>query len=79
MSRELVSEEELRAWLDAQIQEHEECSDCHFGGIMALRGTDDTGCNWSEPVLSCSGQPADICVPIARHVLAEAREKYNLK
>lgn len=79
MSRKLVSKEELRAWLDTQIQEHEECADCHFGGIMALRGTDATGCNWSEPVLTCSGQPAGICEPFARRVLAEAREKFNLK
>lgn len=78
MSRQLVSEKELRAWLDTHIQKQEECADCHFGGIMALRGTDDSGCNWSEPVLTCSGQRTDICVPIARRVLAEAREQFNL-
>jgi hypothetical protein len=73
-----VSEQDLRKWLDTQIQKHEECADCHFGGIMRLRGTDGAGCNWSEPVLSCSGQPAKICVPIAARVLAEARDKFNL-
>ena len=31
-----------------------------------------------KPVLSCSGQPAKICIPIAARVLAEAREKFNL-
>lgn len=79
MSRQLVSEKELRAWLDTGIQKQEECADCLFGVIMALRGTDDTGCNWSEPVLACSGQPTDICLPIARRVIAEARAQFNLK
>ncbi len=78
MSRTLVSEQELRNWLDVQIQKHEECADCRFGGIMRLRGTDDSGCNWSEPMLICSGQPAKICVPIGARVLAEACEKFNL-
>ena len=78
MARTVVSENELRKWLDAQIQKHEECAGCHFGGIMRLRRTDDTGCNWSDPVLTCSGQPARICVPIAAQVLAEARQKFNL-
>ena len=78
MPRTVVSEQELRQWLDAQIHKHEECVDCHFGGIMRLRGTDDTGCNWSDPVLTCSGQPVNICVPIAAKVLAEARQQFNL-
>ena len=79
MSRKLVSEEELRGSLDAQLKKHEECTDCHFGGIKRARGTDDTGCNWSDPVLSCRGQPADICAPIARRVIDEARAKFNLE
>ena len=78
MPRTVVSEQDLRNWLDTQIKKHEECADCHFGGIIRLRGSDDTGCNWSEPVLTCSGQPAKICVPIAAQVLAEARQKFNL-
>jgi|GEM_PF-391667 len=78
MPRTLVSEPELREWLDSQIQKHEECADCRFGGIMRLRGADDAGCNWSEPVLRCSGQPARLCVPIAIRVLTEARDKFNL-
>lgn len=79
MNRKIVSEKELRAWMDAEIQKHDECADCRFGGIMPLQGTDDSGCNWSEPGLNCSGQPANICLPIARKVVAEARLRFNLE
>ena len=78
MARQIVSEEELRNWMDAEIKKHDVCADCHFGGIMELQGTDATGCNWSEPMLSCSGQPTAICVPVARRVIAEARKRFNL-
>jgi hypothetical protein len=78
MAREIVSEQQFRGWMNAQMQRHEECSDCHFGRIMKLQGTDETGCNWSEPVLGCSGQPTGVCLPIAQQVLAQGRAKFNL-
>jgi len=78
MTRKPVPEHDLRKWLDTRIQKHDECADCRFGGIIPLRGTDDSGCNWSAPLLRCSGQPAENCLPIAIRVLAEAREKFNL-
>jgi hypothetical protein len=46
---------------------------------MRLRGTDDTGCNWSPPYLRSSGQPSEVCLPFAQRVVAEAMNKFNLK
>jgi hypothetical protein len=78
MPRDVVSKEKLREWMNAQIQKHEECIECHFGGIMQLQSTDDAGCNWSEPILSCSGQSTAICLPIAQEVVSRARAKFNV-
>ena len=47
--------------------------------IARLRGTDETGCNWSHANLQCSGQPAAVCRPAADRVVSVAREKYNAK
>jgi hypothetical protein len=79
MQRTLVSPDELRDLLNAELRKYEECAACQFRGIMRLQGTDETGCNWSEPMLRSSGQPYQVCLPTAQKVIAAAREKYNLK
>ena len=79
MSRELVSEDWLRQHLNFELHKHEECAACEIGGIMRLRGTDETGCNWSPPRLRSSGQPSVVCLPIAERVVCEAMMKFNLK
>ncbi len=62
----------------AELKKHDLCEECRFGGILRLQGFDEAGCNWSDPMLSCSGQPTAICVPAARQVIAEARKRINL-
>ena len=79
MSRQFVSEEWLHDYLNAEIHKYEECVPCEIGGIMRLRGTDESGCNWSSPGLRSSGQPSEVCLPIAQRVVAEAMNKFNLK
>lgn len=79
MARELLSEDQLRRLLNDELSKHEECKDCKFSGIMGLQEEDEICCNWSEPYLNCSGQPADICLPIANQIIAGARKKYNLR
>lgn len=79
MSQKLVTEAELVTHLNEEITKHEECADCRFEHVMQLRKLDPQGCNWSEPNLRCSGQPASICLPIARQVVHAARARFNLK
>jgi hypothetical protein len=79
MSRQSVDEKWLLDYLNAEIHRHEECATCQFSGIMRLRGTDESGCNWSPPWLRSSGQPSEVCLPIAQRVVAEAMKKFNLK
>ena len=79
MNRQLVDEEWLCNYLNTEILKHEECVDCNFSGIMMLRGTDESGCNWSFPYVSCSGKLSEVCSPIAQRVVAEAMKRFNLK
>jgi len=79
MNRQFVDEKWLRDYLNDEIHWHKECEPCQFGGIMRLRETDESGCNWFPPYLRSSGQPSEICLPIAQRVVAEAMKKYNLE
>ncbi|MFZ3116456.1 MAG: hypothetical protein WA133_10575 [Syntrophales bacterium] len=79
MSKQFVDEEWLRSYLNTEIHRYEECAPCQFGGIMRLRGTDGSGCNWSSPYLRSSGQPSEVCLPFAQRVVAEAMKKFNLR
>jgi len=78
MSRKVVTEEELIKIINSELSKHEECNDCRVKGIMAS-AEDETGCNWSAPILSCSGTPADICIPTANNVFYNVRKEYNFK
>lgn len=78
-SRHLVTSEWLRNYLNTGIHRYEECAPCQFGRIMRLQETDESGCNWSPPYLRSSGQPSEVCLPIAQRVVAEAMKKFNIK
>ncbi len=80
MPRELVSAEQLQQILNDELHAaYEDYEDCQFEGIMALRGTDEDGCNWSDPGLQCSGMPAEVCAGAARAVVVKIRAQYNLR
>lgn len=78
MARTLVSSDKLRAWLNSELKKHDECADCEFGGVTPYRRPDEDGCNWSEPILRCSGQPTVVCSTAGREVLAQARARFNV-
>ena len=79
MPRDQVSAEQLQQILNDELHTYEDYEDCQFRGIMALRGVDEDGCNWSEPVVQCSGMPAEVCADAARAVLVKIRAEYNLR
>lgn len=78
MAREVLSEEKLLDWLNAELAKHDICEDCRFTSVMRLRGTDAAGCNWSSPNLRCSGRPAAPCQPIANELVGQAQARFNL-
>ena len=79
MERTLLSDEELLRRLNDMLSAHEECTGCRYNEIDA-HTPDEIGCNWSPGPLQCSGEgDLKLCLPITGWILAEAREKYNLK
>ena len=80
MARTVVTKEELRTWLTAEIRKIEGCETCNFCGVMPLQGVDESGCNWSETIyLKATGVPSEIYTPAIAKVRAEARSKFNIK
>ena len=79
MSRTIVSAGELINWINTELAKHDECKGCHIRSVITLAGEDQEGCNWSSPILGCSGVPADVCELAASHVIQRARDKFNIK
>jgi hypothetical protein len=79
MKRTLVSQEELLKWMNSQLAQYDECTNCRFTSVLQLKGEDEEGCNWSGCNLRCSGVPTRVCQPIAERIIAQAREIFNLK
>ena len=79
MARKEVTEQELIAIINNELAKREECTGCRVRGIMALQQPDGDGCNWSEPIVSCSGVPASVCLATANQLVAQTRARFNLK
>lgn len=77
MQRTLIGAGALRAWLNTELKMLDKCANCEFDEIMLIQSVDDSGCNWSDPWLRCSGQPAAICGPLAQKVVADARARFQ--
>jgi hypothetical protein len=78
MPRKLVTDSELVEIINSALSQQEECDGCRVKGLMKSE-EDETGCNWSDPYLNCSGTPAEVCLPVANHVIGKIRQEYNLK
>ncbi len=80
MTRVVVDSTELQRVMTAALHERgEDYKDCQFGGIMKLQKPDESGCNWSEPKIRCSGIPWAVCKAAAAIVTKDFKAKYNIK
>jgi hypothetical protein len=63
--------------LNFELSAYDECADCHF---TAIRHTprDETGSNWQGAHLEIDGRLTERVKSIARQVLDEVHEEYNL-
>lgn len=80
MSRELISEDALKAYIETELHKHRECNSHRVKGIARLQAPDAEGCNWS-PTLDIGprgGKAQDPCAGIAERIVGEARKKFNL-
>lgn len=79
MSRTLVTEAGLVAYLNQELLKHDTCAGCRFEHVAELSAPDSDGCNWADPNLRCSGVPVDVCLPAAQDVVRVARAAFNIK
>lgn len=75
MTRTLITKNELKDWLTAEIQKEEDCETCEFRGVIGLQEPDEDGCNWSDTLyINQSGVPYDV----VRKIVVAARQKFNI-
>lgn len=80
MAREILSRQELEAWLTEALREFKDCEQCSITGVKRLDELDESGCNWSESVeLHASATPVQITGPAVAKVVARARRKFNIR
>ena len=80
MSREAISENALRTYLEGELHKFQECNRYRVTGVTKLQSPDAEGCNWSPTITLESGSRnvRDPCVEIAERIVAEARTRFNL-
>jgi hypothetical protein len=78
--RTLVTTEELIAELNKRVHAHEDLGeDFKVRSVTPLRGTDQSGCNWSDPILRASGREHDNFSKRAWVKIVEATQReFNL-
>jgi hypothetical protein len=77
-TRELKSEEDLLLILNQMLAAHKDCAGCRFNAIYRHQ-PDKIECNWTPGPLHPGGSEVKPCLPVMGLLVAEAREKYNLK
>lgn len=79
MERKLVSEKELLAFLNIELQKVGQHENYHFESLVRLRVDDRSGCNWAYANLKHVADTANVCPVDAEKIVNKARTKYNLK
>ena len=80
MTRAVVDSTELQRIMTAKLQAMEDdYKNCQFGGITKLQKPDERGCNWSPPMIRCSGIPGAVCEAAAAIVTKDFQARYNIE
>jgi hypothetical protein len=80
MARKIISRDQLKAWMTAEIQKFEGCEEVEVNGITPLREPDSEGVNWSDTIgMRVTGVPKEIYKAALAKVLATARARFNIR
>ncbi len=80
MTRAVVDSTELQRIMTAKLQAMEDdYKNCQFCGITKLQKPDERGCNWSPPMIRCSGIPGEVCEAAAAIVTKDFQARYNVE
>jgi hypothetical protein len=78
MVKQLKSEEELLLIVNDMLARHKDCAGFRITAIYRHQ-PDKIDCNWTPGPLQSDGSEVKPCLPVMGLLIAEAREKYNLK
>ena len=79
MERKYISEKELLAYLNRELEKAGQHEDCYFESLVRLRLDDRAGCNWSSANIKCRGQAGNACPADAEKIVNQAKALFNLK
>ena len=79
MERTRVTEAELLAYLNKELEKEGQHEQCHFDYIIRLKVDDRTGCNWAYANMQSTGSADKACPPSAENIVEEARARFYLK
>lgn len=75
MTRTIMTSDEIREFLLAEIEKHNDCIKSYFGGIY-WQAPDKTGCNWQ--VSAVEGNDWSKCIERIMPAIQRLREDYNI-
>jgi hypothetical protein len=78
-ARHVLSEHDVLALLNFELAAYEECTDCHFTAVKPAGAADETGCNWRGADVRVDGEASEAARRIAKAVVDEVRETYNVE
>jgi hypothetical protein len=77
-ARQILSEHDTLMLLNFELSAYDECADCHFTSVKTA-ARDETGSNWRGANVHVDGEMTGTARNIARQVLHEVRETYNIE
>jgi hypothetical protein len=77
-ARQILSEHDALMLLNFELSAYDECVDCHFTSVKTVPARDETGSNWYGANVHVDGEMTETARIIARRVLHEVREAYNI-
>ncbi len=80
-TREIITKDELSAWLTEQVANQQGCEGTTVTAQYTLRELDLDGCNWSETIVFNPGPYADKnkVTDAVGNALREARKRFNIE
>jgi hypothetical protein len=79
MERQTVSREKLLEMLNGELKKDKDYYMCAYEDVTKLDGPDESGCNWKDALLKCSGMHAGTCKPTAFKLVEEMKKQYNVE
>jgi hypothetical protein len=77
-TREVLCERDMLMLLNFELSAYEGCADCRFTSVKTA-ARDESGSNWRGADVRVEGEMTDTARDIARQVLHEVRETYNIE